>query len=177
MCDFLGLMVLAFATALGGGIVRDLLIGAVPPQSIRDWRYAVVAFTAAICVFFLHHFVQWVPSPVIVGLDAAGPALFAVAGAGKALAYDIHPFMAILMGTITGVGGGTIRDIFLARIPAVLHVDICATAALAGVAVMIVGLKLSKPRALMAAFGAGICFLLRVVSVWQQWNLPRVTGP
>ena len=174
--DFLGLMVLAFATALGGGIVRDLLIGAVPPNSIRDWRYAVVAFTAAACVFFLHHFVSQIPSPVIVGLDAAGLALFAVAGAGKALAYDIHPFIAILMGTITGVGGGTIRDILLARIPAVLRVDIYATAAFAGAAVMIIGLKLGKPRALMAALGAVVCFLLRVVSVWQHWQLPRVTG-
>ena len=119
---------------------------------------------------------QQVPSPVVVGLDAAGLALFAVAGAGKALAYDIPPFIAIFMGAITGVGGGTIRDMLLARIPAVLRVDVYATAALVGAAVMIVGLKLGKPRTLMAALGAVVCFLLRVVSVWQHWNLPRVPG-
>jgi uncharacterized membrane protein YeiH len=174
--DFLGLMVLAFATALGGGMVRHLLIGTVPPQAIRDWRYAVVAFAAAACVFFWHHFVRRVPTPVIVGLDAVGLALFAVAGAGKALAYDTAPFIAVLMGAITGVGGGTMRDILLARIPAVLRVDIYASAALAGAAVMIVGLKLGKPRVLMTVLGAVVCFLLRIVSVWQQWNLPRVTG-
>jgi uncharacterized membrane protein YeiH len=174
--DFLGLMVLAFATALGGGMVRDFLVGAVPPHALRDWRYAVVAFTGATCVFYWHHVVQQVPSPVVVGLDAAGLALFAVAGAGKALAYDIPPFIAIFMGAITGVGGGTIRDMLLARIPAVLRVDVYATAALVGAAVMIVGLKLGKPRTLMAALGAVVCFLLRVVSVWQHWNLPRVPG-
>jgi uncharacterized membrane protein YeiH len=175
--DFLGMMVLAFATALGGGMVRDVLIGAVPPNAIRDWRYTAVALAAAPVVFVLHHFVQQVPAPVIVVLDAAGLGLFAVAGAGKALAYGIHPFIAILLGTITGVGGGTMRDILLARIPAVLHVDIYATAALIGSAVMIVGLKLGKPRTLMAVSGGVVCFLLRVVSVWQQWQLPKVTSP
>jgi uncharacterized membrane protein YeiH len=175
--DFLGVLVLSFATALGGGIIRDLLIGAAPPNSIRDWRYGVVAFSGAAAVFFFHHFVQQIPTPVIIGLDAAGLALFAVAGAGKALAYDIHPFVAILMGGITGVGGGTVRDVLLAQVPAVLRVDVYAVAALAGAAVMIAGLKLGGPRTLMAVAGAGVCFALRVVAVWQHWNLPRVTEP
>src|SRR5712692_10078891 len=97
--DFLGLMVLAFATALGGGIIRDLLIGAVPPNSLRAWRYSAVAFTGAAIVLFLHRFVQGIPSAVIVVLDAAGLALFAVAGTEKALLYKMHPFLAILLGT------------------------------------------------------------------------------
>ncbi len=92
--DFLGLMVLAFATALAGGIIRDLLIGAVPPNSLRDWRYSAMAFTGAAIVFFLHRFVQGIPSAVIVVLDAAGLALFAVAGTEKALLYKMHPFLA-----------------------------------------------------------------------------------
>lgn len=175
--DFLGILVLSFATALGGGIVRDVLIGAVPPNSIRDWRYGVVAFSGAAAVFFFHHFVQQIPGPVIVSLDAAGLALFAVAGAGKALAYEIHPFVAMLMGGITGVGGGTVRDVLLAQVPAVLRADVYAVAALAGAAVMIAGLKLGGPRTLMAILGAAVCFALRIVAVWQHWNLPRVTGP
>jgi uncharacterized membrane protein YeiH len=78
------MMVLAFATALGGGIIRDLLIGAVPPNAILDWRYGIVAFTAATVVFFFHRAVQQVPGSVIVVLDAAGLGLFAMSGAAKA---------------------------------------------------------------------------------------------
>jgi uncharacterized membrane protein YeiH len=175
--DFLGLMVLSFATALGGGVIRDLLIGAVPPGSIRDWRYSVVAFTGGAVVFFLHHFVQEIPTQLLIDVDAAGLALFAVAGTQKALNYGIHPFMAILMGTITGVGGGTVRDILLAQIPTVLRADVYATAAMAGAAVMILGRKLGLSPAVTAILGGVVCFVLRVVSVWQHWNLPRVAGP
>src|SRR5713226_10145906 len=174
--DFLGLMVLAFSTALAGGIIRDLLIGAVPPSSLRDWRYSAVAFTGAAVVFFLHRFVQGIPGGVIVGLDAAGLALFAVAGTEKALIFKMHPFIAILLGTITGVGGGTIRDMFLARIPTVLRADVYATAAMAGSAAMIVGRKLGLPPTVAAILGGLVCFGLRLVSVWQHWNLPRVAG-
>jgi uncharacterized membrane protein YeiH len=173
--DFFGIMVLGFVTALGGGIIRDLLIGAVPPNSIRDWRYPAVAFTGAAAVFFFHQFVQGIPSPLMVGLDAAGLSLFAVAGAGKALEYNIHPFIAALMGGVTGVGGGTMRDVLLAQVPAVLNSDVYAVAAITGAAVMIVGLRAGWNRTWMASMGACVCFLLRVVSVWQHWNLPKAT--
>ena len=130
--DFLGIMVLAFSTALVGGIIRDLLIGAVPPASLRDWRYPATAFTGGLLVFFLYRFLLRIPPNVMIDLDAMGLALFAVSGAGKALAYGVHPFIAILMGGITGVGGGTIRDVLLAQVPTVLRADVYATAALAG---------------------------------------------
>ena len=174
--DLFGLMVLAFATALGGGIIRDLLIGAIPPNSIRDWRYGAVAFAAAALLFFLYRVFQEIPGPFVMVLDAAGLSLFAMAGAAKALNYGIHPFLAVLMGTITGVGGGTIRDIFLAHVPAVLRTDIYAVAAMAGSAVMIAGIRCGlRPSAMMAAGGV-VCFSLRVISVWQHWNLPKIFG-
>jgi uncharacterized membrane protein YeiH len=174
--DLLGLMVLAFATALGGGIIRDVLIGDTPPASLRNWRYSAVAFAGATIVFFLHQFVQSVPGGVILVLDAAGLALFAIAGTEKALMFGMHPFVAILLGTITGVGGGTVRDVLLAQVPGVLRADVYATAALAGSAVMIGCWKAKIPRAWAAVLGGAACFLLRVVSVWQHWNLPRVIG-
>src|SRR5277367_3146586 len=90
--DLLGVMVLAFATALAGGIIRDLLIGATPPASLRDWRYAAMAFTGGAIVFFLHRYVLGIPGPVMLVLDAAALALFAVAGTEKALEFNIHPF-------------------------------------------------------------------------------------
>src|ERR1700689_4971648 len=119
--DLLGVMVLAFSTALVGGIIRDVLIGAVPPSSLRDWRYPAAAFVGGAIVFFLHPVIRQVPVSVIITLDAAALALFAVAGTEKALVYKMHPLVAAFLGTITGVGGGTVRDIMLAQVPAVLR--------------------------------------------------------
>jgi uncharacterized membrane protein YeiH len=172
--DFLGLMVLAFSTALAGGIIRDLLIGAVPPSSLRDWRYAATAFAGGAIVFFMHRFVVGIPGQVIMVLDAGGLALFAVAGTEKALLYKMQPFIAILLGTITGVGGGTVRDMLLAQVPTVLRADVYATAAMAGSAVMILGRRLGLSSNLAAVLGGIVCFVLRVVSVWQHWNLPKI---
>lgn len=172
--DLLGIMVLAFAVALGGGLIRDLLIGDIPPGAIRDWRYAEIALLAGAFTFAWHQSVSQFPATVLMVIDAAGLSLFAVAGAAKALDFGIHPFLAVLMGGITGVGGGTIRDILLARIPLVLRADVYAVAALAGAAVMIVCLKLKVSSKLASAVGGLFCFVLRVVSAWRHWNLPRV---
>jgi uncharacterized membrane protein YeiH len=172
--DLLGLMVLAFSTALGGGIIRDLLIGSVPPGSIRDWRYPAIAFLGAAVVFCFYPFVSRLSPWVIIVFDAAGLGLFAVAGAGKALDFGINPFIAVLMGGVTGVGGGTIRDLLLARIPSVLRSDVYATAALAGATVLVVGLRLRMNPKVMTILGAVACFALRVVSVWRHWNLPKL---
>ena len=169
--DLLGVLVLAFSTALAGGIVRDLLIGAVPPQSIRDWRYAVVAFGGGILTFVFYQFAH-VTSPWLTIIDAAGLSLFAVAGTEKALAYTIHPFIATLLGAITGSGGGIVADILLARVPRVLHTDIYATAALAGAIVLVALRPLQMPPTIAPLAGGIVCFVLRIVSVWQHWGLP-----
>jgi len=173
--DFFGVMVLSFATALAGGVIRDLLIGAAPPASIRNWRYPATAFAAGAVTFIFHQYVFRIPGPVLIALDAAGLSLFAMAGTEKALDYNIPPFVAALMGTVTGVGGGTIRDIFLAQVPAVLRSDIYATAALAGALVMLACCRLKLSPTLSAICGGAFCFVLRVVAVWRHWNLPRVT--
>jgi uncharacterized membrane protein YeiH len=110
-------------------------------------------------------------------LDAAGLALFAVAGTQKALDYGIPPFIAILMGTVTGVGGGAIRDILLMRIPIILYTDIYATAALVGSAVMVLARRLGLHPTLAAVLGGVVCFALRVCSVWWHWNLPKASAP
>ena len=174
--DFLGLMVLAFATALAGGIFRDLLIGAVPPASLRDWRYPATAFAGGAVVFFLHHFLEIIPAPIMIDLDALALALFAVAGTEKALEYELNPFIAVLLGTVTAVGGGTVRDIFLAQVPRVLNVDIYATAALVGAATLVLCRRLKMPPVWAALSGGTVCFLLRIIAVWQHWNLPKVPG-
>lgn len=174
--DFLGMVVLAFATAVGGGILRDLLIGSVPPGAIRDWRYGAIALTGAATAFFFHQVVQEIPAIALLTLDAAGLALFSLSGAGKALEYEIHPVMAIVMGGITGVGGGTVRDLLLAEVPTVLRADVYATAALLGAAVLVIGLKLNLPRVAAGVAGGLACFLLRMAAILLHWNLPKVAG-
>jgi uncharacterized membrane protein YeiH len=170
--DAFGVMVLSFATALGGGVIRDLLLGAAPPAALRDWRYPVAAFAGGTTVLIVRPFIESIPPSTITVLDAAALALFAVAGTRKALDYDMHPFVAVLLGVITGVGGGTIRDIFLARVPGVLRVEIYATAALVGAACMVAALKLRLSPTIAAFTGGVVCFGLRMVSVWRHWSLP-----
>jgi uncharacterized membrane protein YeiH len=172
--DLLGLMVLAFATALGGGIVRDVMIGAIPPSSLKDWRYTGVALFAAVVVFAGNNAVGHIPFWLLTTLDAAGLGFFAIAGAAKALDFGIHPLLAVLLGGVTGVGGGTIRDLFLAQVPAVLRTDIYAAAALLGATVLVFGLKLKLRPAVASTLGIAICFALRMVAVYEHWNLPRV---
>jgi uncharacterized membrane protein YeiH len=109
---------------------------------------------------------------LLTTLDAAGLALFAVAGTEKALNADIHPFSAILLGTITAVGGGTTRDVLLGQVPAILRVDVYATAALFGASVLVACRRLGLSAPLAAATGGGACFLLRAIAVWQHWQLP-----
>lgn len=114
------------------------------------------------------------PQPLIITLDAAGLALFAVAGADKALEFGINPLIAVLMGGVTGVGGGTVRDMLLAQIPGVLRTDVYASAALAGATVVVVGVRMKIRRGIAMSLGAAVCFTLRMVAVWQHWNLPKV---
>jgi uncharacterized membrane protein YeiH len=172
--DILGLAVIAFATSLGGGMIRDLLIGAIPPNSVRDWRYPAIAFAGGGAVFFFYRMIQQVPPQLLITLDAAGLALCAIAGAGKAVEYGINPLLAVLMGAVTGVGGGTIRDVLLNRVPGVLRSDVYAAAALAGALVVVIGLQIRIPRWITMTAGALTCFGLRMVAVWLHWNLPKV---
>jgi uncharacterized membrane protein YeiH len=174
--DLIGVMTLAFSTALGGGIVRDVLLGALPPASLRDWRYPMIVLTTAVLVFFLDQSVRQIPASAMHILDAAGLAIFAIAGTQKAVLYKMNPLVAVLLGTITGVGGGTIRDVLLIQVPKVLQFEVYATAAMLGSACMIAAVKLRIPAGWAAGFGASVCFFLRVVSLWRHWNLPHALG-
>ncbi len=171
--DLLGILVLAFTSALGGGILRDLLIGDTPPSAIRDWRYPAIALAGGTVVLLGFPFVHDMPGMLISVLDAGGLALFAVSGADKALEFRIHPLLAVLMGGITGVGGGVIRDLLLTRVPLILRADVYATAALAGAAVAVILLRLRLPRTWSLSVGATICFVLRMLAVTRHWSLPH----
>jgi uncharacterized membrane protein YeiH len=171
--DLLGVMVIAFVAALGGGVTRDLLIGATPPNAIRDWRYPALTFVAGLLTFLFHTYAQGFPDFWLMVLDAAGLALFAVAGVEKAMLFRIRPFVSALMGTVTGVGGGVIKDVLLARIPSVLVTDIYATAAFFGAVVVLVARRLGLSPAMAGLAGGLACFVLRIVAATHGWHLPR----
>ena len=133
--DIFGIAVLSFATACSGGIARDLLIGATPPAALSDWRYVAASLLAGIIAFRWHTLIERMRTPVQL-FDAAGLALFAVTGTHKALVFGLHPAMAALLGMLSGIGGGMVRDVLLARVPVVLRSDLYAIAALAGAAVV-----------------------------------------
>jgi uncharacterized membrane protein YeiH len=169
--DLFGVLVLSFATASAGGILRDLLIGAVPPAALVDWRYLGAAMLAGLVTFIWHPQIERMRNPVRV-FDAAGLALFAVAGTQKALAFNLPPVMAALIGMLTGIGGGVMRDLLLSRVPVVFQSDIYALAALAGALVVVLGDWLQLPDMPAAVAGAVLCFSLRILSMWFNWHLP-----
>jgi uncharacterized membrane protein YeiH len=174
--DLLGLLVLAFVTALGGGIIRDLLIGDAPPSSIRNWHYPATALAAGVAVFVLHASTAGINPWLVTTLDAAGLSFFAVAGATKALEFNLHPLLATMMGGITGVGGGTVRDLLIGQVPKVLRTDVYAAAALFGAAVTIVCLRARINAVVANSSGIVGCFALRMLAVYHHWNLPRAAG-
>ena len=174
--DVFGVLVLSFAASSFGGIGRDLLIGAVPPAAIEDWRYLSVSIVAGLISFYwmslIEKFRYWV-----LWVDAAGLAFFAVSGTVKALSFGLNPLMAALLGMITGVGGGIVRDVLLADIPVVLRSDLYAVAALVGAGIVATGHFFGQPLPVFTILGGLACFVLRVMAIRKGWQLPTARTP
>ena len=169
--DLFGVLVLSFAAAAAGGITRDVLLGATPPVALVDWRYLGMALVAGLLTFYRHADVERFRKPVQVS-DAVGLALFAVVGASKALTAGVGPVGAVLLGVLTGVGGGIVRDVLVAQVPAVLQRELYAVAALAGAIVLVAGRMADLPAAPAAIAGALTCFGLRWMAIRRGWRLP-----
>lgn len=174
--DLFGVLVLSYAAGNAGGITRDLMIGALPPAAIRDWRYVAVTILAGVMTFYWYRIINRLSSPVLV-FDAAGLAFFAVAGAGKALAFHAGPVAATLLGMLTGIGGGMMRDVLVREIPTVLRTELYAVAALVGSIVVVVGWMLHFPATATAIVAAALCFGLRFVAMRRGWHLPIARPP
>src|SRR5690242_610461 len=174
--DLFGVLVLSYAAGNAGGITRDVLIGAVPPAAVRDWRYVAVSILAGLLTFYWYRIINLLRSPVLV-FDAAGLALFAVSGAGKALVFGAGPVAATLLGMLTGIGGGMLRDILVREIPTVLRTELYAVAALVGAAMVVLGRSLHLPTAGAAIAGAVLCFGLRILAMRRGWQLPTARPP
>ena len=169
--DIFGVIFLAVATALGGGFIRDALLGATPAAALTDWRYLATPALAGLIVFYMHPSVaRW--SRLFLLVDAAGLGLFAVAGTRKAIDFGVGPLGSSAIGILTAIGGGIIRDILVREIPHVLHREIYATAALLATVVVVVGDRLSLNDVAVAVGAICVAFSLRVVSRWKNWAAP-----
>jgi len=174
--DIFGVLVLAGTTGLGGGFLRDVLIDATPPDALADWRYLLVPVTAGLVTFAFHPVFGRVERMIVV-FDAFGLALFCVTGALKALDFGLEPVPAALMGMVTAIGGGIARDLLAGRVPEVFRGELYATPALAGAAVVVVLDGLDQPTVLVAAAGAGVCLVWRLLALRLHWRAPMPTGP
>ncbi|MFK3980427.1 trimeric intracellular cation channel family protein [Micromonospora sp. NPDC050397] len=178
--DLFGVVFVGFVAALGGGIFRDLVINEVPPLAFADWRYAVTAAVTAAAVFWLHPQLARL-RPAVLILDAAGLALFTVTGTLKALDADVPPVGAVLIGMLSGIGGGLARDLLTGEIPVMFRREIYAVAALAG-AIVVVTLDFAGVTGPLPLVGAMVLVLgLRLVALRRRWSAPipmvPVPGP
>ena len=173
--DIVGVITLGMITAGGGGILRDVLLGALPPATFVDGRYLSVAAAGGLIAFVFGRRLDRFTSPIDV-LDAAGLSLFAVTGAGKALELGVGPAQAIILGAVTAVGGGTLRDVLIRQVPSVLNSGLYAIPALVGAGLIVaaetagVHHVLGTPTALYAA---AACFLIRMVGLHFGLDAPK----
>jgi uncharacterized membrane protein YeiH len=172
--DLLGVVVLAAVVALAGGVIRDLLIGT-PPAAIRDGRYLAAAGAAGLVCFFAGAFLERVERSVLV-FDAVGLGLFAVTGAAKALQFGLGPAQAVLLGTLTGVGGGMLRDVLLRQIPSVLREGLYAVPALLGAAVLALAQQAGSTSPVAPVLGALVCVVVRLIGLRYGVRLPTASS-
>ena len=173
--DVFGVLVLAAATGLGGGFIRDLLIGDVPPAALADWRYLVVPVVAGLVTFWFHPTLGRMERLVTV-FDAFGLGLFCVVGALKAVDHGLGPLPAALMGVVTAVGGGVVRDLLAGRVPVVLRSELYATPALVAALLAVAGDMTAVPTWTFAIPAAALATTWRLVSVRRGWHAPRPPG-
>lgn len=169
--DIFGVLFLAFVVSVFGGVMRDLLIGAVPPVAITDLHYFALAMAGGLVTFYWYPHVRSLQSKILL-FDALGLALFAVAGTEKAVLHGIHPVMAALLGMITGIGGGMARDVLAGEIPFVLKGDIYALAALSAGSIVSAGHAMGMPPHYSMAFGVAACLFLRLMAIYRGWHAP-----
>ncbi len=166
--DVVGVVTLGMMTALGGGILRDVLIGALPPLTFDDWRYLAVAAAGSLVAFAWGTSLERLSRSIVV-LDAAGLGLFAVTGALRALDLGMGAGQAVLLGGLTAVGGGTLRDVMIGQVPVIMRGELYAIPALAGALVVVLAEQAGWTGAVPAVGAALLCFALRMASV--RWNL------
>ena len=173
--DLFGVVVLSVVAALGGGLLRDVLLGAAPPAALRDSRYLLVALVAGAVTLVAARYVRRLAALVRL-LDAAGLGLFVAAGTAKALSVGLGAAPAMALGCLTGVGGGILRDVLVGQVPTVLRRELYAIPALLGAAVVCLGDGVGTRPGPTAVVAAGLVFGVRMLGVWRDWHFPVARG-
>jgi len=173
--DIVGVVTLGMCTALGGGIIRDILLGALPPATFNDWRYLTVAALGSLVAFVFGRGLDRIATSILV-LDAAGLSLFAVSGALKGLDLGVGAAQAVILGAITGVGGGTLRDVLIREVPAVLTSGLYAIPALVGAFLVVAGERVGVAEVPTTVVAAVVCFAIRMIGVHYGIDAPGPPG-
>ena len=173
--DIVGVVTLGMITAIGGGMIRDVLLGDLPPATFSDWRYLAVAAGGSLVAFLFGRGLDRLATAIVL-LDAAGLSLFAVSGALKSLDFGVGPAQAVILGAITGVGGGTLRDVLIREVPAVLTSGLYAIPALVGALIVVVATQLGAPGLAGAVVAASVCFAVRMAGVRFGLDAPAPPG-
>jgi uncharacterized membrane protein YeiH len=170
--DLFGVVALGMVTAIGGGTLRDLLLGDLPPFCLQNEIYFWVPAATALLVFVMHRHLPTLTQPLLY-LDAIGLGTFVVIGVSKALLFDTGPFGAVLMGILTGTAGGVIRDILANEVPLILREEIYASACVLGGILLVILTHLEAPEQLNLLLVAGSVILIRVLAIRYNWSLPK----
>ena len=168
--DLFGVLVLAAVVGLAGGITRDVLIG-VPPETFRDGRYlAAVGAAGLVCILAGAAVERW--HRAVLVFDAVGLSLFCVTGASKAVTLGLGPAQATILGAITGIGGGILRDVLLREVPTVLRSELYAVPALGGAAVVAIANEAGGDSGAYVLVGAAVCLVVRLIGLRYRINIP-----
>ncbi|WP_462417403.1 trimeric intracellular cation channel family protein [Kytococcus sp. Marseille-QA3725] len=170
--DLVGILVLAWLTGLGGGTIRDVLIGSVPPVGVSDWRMVSTALTAGLLIFVLHGAMDRVQRPIRV-LDAVGLAFFCVSGTLKATSFEVSAVTAVFVGTLTAVGGGVMRDVVAGQVPELLRRELYALPALLGSVLTVLAHESHLTTPLVVWAVVALVFGIRMAAIRFDWHAPR----
>ena len=170
--DLFGVLVLGVVTAVGGGTLRDLLLGDIPPFSLKNEVYIYIAIAIATVVFINRRRFELFEKPLLY-FDAIGLGTFVVIGTTKALDFQMGLLGAVLMGVMTGTAGGVMRDVLANQVPLILRREIYASACIAGGTLLVVLEHLGAARAVAALLAAGTVILVRLLAIYYDWSLPK----
>jgi uncharacterized membrane protein YeiH len=172
--DLFGAFVLALAAGTAGGVIRDLLVGFTPPVALTEWRYALTAVVATAAVALGGELLETRLKRPITILDAFGLGLFATTGTWRAIDESLPVVACLFIGVVTGVGGGVVRDILVARVPVVLHREVYAVAAAVGSGVVVLGNVLEIDRVVAGIVAVIATAGVRLVAAYKRWNVPKI---